>query len=51
LITPKTIPIAIPIIIIIITTYFVPIVVALICDGNTHIKQEIVAYIISRVIV
>ncbi len=50
MITPKTIPIAIPIIIII-TTYFVPIVVALICDGNTHIKQEIVAYIISRVIV
>jgi hypothetical protein len=50
LITPKIIPIAIPTIITI-TTYFVPIVVALICDGNTHIKQEIVAYIISRVIV
>ncbi len=50
MITPKTIPIAIPTIIII-TTYFVPIVVALICDGNTHIKQEIAAYIISMVIV
>lgn len=50
MITPKTIPIAIPIIIII-TTYIVPIVVALVCDGNTHIKQEIVVYIISMVIV
>jgi hypothetical protein len=49
LITQKLIAIAIPTIII--TTYFVPIVVALICDGNTHIKQEIVANIVSSVIV
>jgi hypothetical protein len=49
LIIPKLIAIAILIIIII--TYFVPIVATLICDGNIHIKQEIVANIVSRVIV
>jgi hypothetical protein len=50
LITPKPIPITIPTIIIIMT-YFVPIVIALICDGNTHIKQEIMVNIVSKVIV
>jgi hypothetical protein len=50
LITPKPIPITIPTIIIIMT-YFVPIVIALICDGNTHIRQEIVVNIVSKVIV